>query len=53
MTEKQQSLPLGFGLVHWEGLPPRTRAEVLDLWIQLLRDQMERLAGVTGTEEAP
>ena len=52
MTEKQRSLSLGFGPVHWEGLPPETRARVLDLWIQLLRDHVARMDAVCGAEEA-
>jgi hypothetical protein len=53
MTEKQRSLSLGFGPVHWEGLPPETRAKVLDLWIQLLRDHVERQKSGCGTGEGP
>ncbi len=53
MKEKQRSLSLGFGPVHWDGLPPETRARVLDLWIQLLRDHVERLDTASGAEEAP
>ena len=53
MTEKQRSLPLGFGPVHWEGLPPEIRSIVLDLWIQLLRDYVERQDSALGTGETP
>jgi hypothetical protein len=53
MREKQRSLPLGFGPVHWEGLPPEIRARVLDLWIQLLRHHVERQDAAPGAEEAP
>jgi len=52
MTEKQRSLPLGFGPVQWEGLPREIRARVLDLWIQLLRDHVERQSAAPGAEEA-
>ena len=53
MTEKQRSLFLGFGPVHWEGLPPEIRARLLGLWIQLLREHVERQEPTTGTGEAP
>ena len=53
MTEKQRSLPLGFGPVHWEGLPPEIRARVLELWIQLLRGHVKRQEAAREAEEAP
>ena len=48
----KRSLPLGFGPVHWEGLPPEIRVRVLELWIQLLRNHVERQDAVPAAEEA-
>jgi len=41
MREVQPSLPLGFGQLHWDTLPPKVREEVLVLWIRLLREYVE------------
>lgn len=53
MRDKQPSLFLGFGPVHWEGLPPEIRARVLDLWIELILEHVERRDAVSRGEEAP
>ena len=37
MKAQQPFLPLGFGRIHWDTLSPEVRARVLELWIQLLR----------------
>lgn len=42
MNAGQQTLPLGFGQVHWDTLAPEVRTLVLDLWIQLLQDHHAR-----------
>ena len=44
MREVQSSLPLGFGQLHWDTLPPKVREEVLALWIRLLREHLDRRA---------
>jgi hypothetical protein len=42
MREVQASLPLGYGRLRWDNLPPEVREEVLVLWMRLLREHLER-----------
>ena len=42
MSARQGTLPLGFDRIHWDTLSPEVRERVLELWVQLLREQVER-----------
>ena len=42
MRVHQPLLPLGFGSLRWDTLPLELRSRLLELWIQLLRDHLER-----------
>jgi hypothetical protein len=44
MSARQGMLPLGFDRIHWDTLSPEVRERVLELWVQLLCEHLERQA---------
>jgi hypothetical protein len=52
MTARQPTLPLGFGPIHWDMLAPEVRARVLELWLRLLQEHLERQAALDAGQEA-
>jgi hypothetical protein len=51
MSDFQASLPLGFGRIHWHHLPRKVQTKVLELWIRLLREHLDRQASSSDAEE--
>ena len=52
MTVRQPFLPLGFDRIHWDSLSPEVRAQVLELWIRLLREHLLRREAPRAEGEA-